>query len=193
MTSALAPLVLPTDHALGPADAPVTLIEYGNYECLHCRRAFPFVEALREEMGDRLRFVYRHFARTADFPNAERAAEVAEAAGAQGKFWEMHERLFAGPTALHLEALLDRAAALGLDANRVRAEVSEHLHRARIREELAGGIDVGVRSTPSFYVNGVPHESAWDLDSVRAAVLAALDDTRRPARSARSSRLDARP
>src|SRR5580704_10028475 len=81
------------DHVIGPAGAPVTLVMYGNYECLHCRRAYPAVSAVRTELGSRLRFVHRHFARAADFPHAELAAEAAEAAARQGKFWDMHEAL----------------------------------------------------------------------------------------------------
>jgi protein-disulfide isomerase len=173
VTAAIGPSATPTDHAQGAADAPVTLIQYGNYECLHCRRAYPFVEGLRDELGDRLRVVFRHFAPPADFPNAERAAEAAEAAAAQGRFWEMHERLMVGPPALHLEALLAQAADLGLDDRRMRAELAEHIHLAQVREDLASGIDVGVTSTPSFFINGVAHPTAWDLDSVRAAVRSA--------------------
>jgi len=171
MTASLTPSLGDADHTLGPADAPVTLVEYGNYECLHCRRAYPFVEALRDELGDRLRVVFRHFAPPADFPNAERAAEAAEAAAAQGKFWEMHARLMLGPPALHLAALLAQAADLGLDDGRVRDEVTGHVHLARVREDLTAGIEAGVTSTPSFFVNGVPHPTAWDLDSDRQSVV----------------------
>ena len=176
MTASLLPSVTAADHAQGPVDAPVTLVQYGNYECLHCRRAFPFVEALRDEVGDGLRVVFRHYAPTADFPNAERAAAAAEAAAAQGKFWEMHARLMLGPPALHLAALLAQAADLGLDDRRVREELTGHVHLTRVREDLAGGIEAGVRSTPSFFVNGVAHPAAWDLDGLRAAVLAALEE-----------------
>jgi protein-disulfide isomerase len=176
MTTALAPSTGVADHARGPADAPVTLVEYGNYECLHCRRAYPFVEALRDELGDRLRVVFRHYAPPADFPNAERAAEAAEAAGAQGRFWEMHARLMLGPPALHLSALLAQAADLGLDDRRLRDDLAERVHLARVRDNLAAAIEAGVTSTPSFFVNGVAHATAWDLDSLRAAVLAAHDE-----------------
>jgi protein-disulfide isomerase len=154
-----------------PGDGVVTLVEYGNYECLHCRRAHPFIEALRAEAGDRLRFVYRHFARPADFPNAELAAEAAEAAGAQGRFWEMHDSLFSGGPRLHRAALADHAAALGLDLAAFDAALRDRTFRDPVREGLAEGLERGVRSTPSFFIDGVLHENAWDLDALRDEVL----------------------
>jgi len=153
------------------ADAPVTLVMYGNYECLHCRRAYPFIQALRAELGDRLRFVYRHFARPADFPNAELAAEAAEAAGAQGKFWAMHDALMSGEPRLHRSALVDHAAALGLDVAAFDEALRERHYRERVRAQLAEGVELGVRSTPAFFIDGVQHPAAWDLDAVRDAVL----------------------
>ena len=107
-------------HARGAADAPVTVEMYGNHECLHCRRAWPAVEALLDELGERVRFVYHHLARPADFPHAELAAEAAEAAAAQGRFWEMHALLMTEAPSLHAETLIASAASLGLDVARVR-------------------------------------------------------------------------
>jgi len=153
------------------ADAAVTLEVYGNYECLHCRRAHPFVQALREELGERLHFVYRHFARPADFPNAELAAEAAEAAGAQGKFWEMHDSLLSGEPRLYRAALADHAAALGLDVAAFDEALRERRYRERVRAQLAEGVERGVRSTPALFVDGVQHPAPWDLDAVRDAVL----------------------
>ena len=153
------------------ADAAVTLVMYGNYECLHCRRAHPFIQALREELGGRLRFVYRHFARPADFPNAELAAEAAEAAGEQGRFWAMHDALLSGEPRLHRAALADHALALGLDMRAFDESLRERRHRARVRAQLAEGVELGVRSTPAFFIDGVQHPTAWDLDAVRDAVL----------------------
>jgi protein-disulfide isomerase len=165
------PPVTDRDHARGPADAPVTLVAYANYECLHCRRAYPFLEALRAEAGDRLRVVYRHFARPADFPNAEPAARAAEAAALQGRFWEMQHALYTGDPRLRLEDLLRHAQDLGLDLSRFEHDLPTPPLLARVRADLAGGIAAGVRGTPAFFVNGRMHESAWDLESVRRAVL----------------------
>ena len=153
------------------SEGVVTLVEYGNYECLHCRRAHPVIEALRAEAGDRLRFVYRHFARPADFPNAELAAEAAEAAGAQGRFRAMHDSLFSGEPRLHRAALADHAAALGLDMGAFDAALRERTFRDRVRAGLAEGLERGVRSTPTFFIDGVLHEDAWDLEALRDAVL----------------------
>src|SRR5688500_4548969 len=128
------------DHVRGPDDARVTLVEYGNYECLHCRRAYPAIEAIRAELGDRLRFVFRHFARVADFPMSERAAEAAEAAGTQGKFWEMHDAIFTGPPLLHAGQLSEHARLIGLDVPRFDAEMASRLHLPRVRADLDSGV-----------------------------------------------------
>jgi protein-disulfide isomerase len=161
------------DHVLGPADAPVTLVVYANYECLHCRRAYPFLDALRQELGDGLRFVYRHFVRPADFPNAEPAARAAEAAALQGRFWEMQQALYTGDPRLRLDDLLTHAQSIGLDLARFEHDLPTPPLLARVRADLAGGLDAGVRGTPAFFVNGVLHEAAWDLDRVRADVVRA--------------------
>jgi NhaA family Na+:H+ antiporter len=159
------------DHVLGPADAPVTLVVYANYECLHCRRAYPALEALRERLGDRLRYVYRHFARPADFPNAEPAARAAEAAALQGRFWEMQHALYTGDPRLRLDDLLTHAEHVGLDLARFAHDLPTPRLLARVRGDLAGGLEAGVRSTPAFFVNGRLHEASWDLDRVRADVM----------------------
>jgi len=169
------PPVTERDHALGPADAPVTLVVYANYECLHCRRAYPFLESLRAELGDGLRLVYRHFVRAADFPNAEPAARAAEAAALQGKFWEMQRALYTGDPRLRLDDLLAHAESVGLDLARFAHDLPTPPLLARVRADLAGGIDAGVRGTPAFFVNGQLHQAAYDLARVRADVLAAAE------------------
>jgi len=158
------------DHVFGPADAPVTLLMYGNYECLHCRRVYPEVAAIRADLGDELRFVYRHFALTADFPHAELAAEAAEAAGAQGRFWEMHEALSLRAPSLEREALLAEADRLHLDVARLAADLDAHTYRALVREKTSSALASGVRSTPTFFVNDSHVEDPWDLDGLRAAL-----------------------
>src|SRR5258706_4061845 len=107
--------VVPRDHARGPADAPVTLVEYGDYECPHCGRAHPIVRSIQRELGERLRFVFRNFPMTEAHPNAENAAEAAGTAAAQGKFWEMHDELFDHKEALEASDLLATATAIGLE------------------------------------------------------------------------------
>jgi protein-disulfide isomerase len=176
------PPVTERDHVLGPADAPVTLVTYANYECLHCRRAHPFLEALRAEAGDRLRYVYRHFARPADFPNAEPAARAAEAAALQGRFWQMQHALYTGDPRLRLSDLLRHAQDIGLDLSRFEHDLPTPPLLARVRADLAGGIAAGVRGTPTFFINGRLHETAWDLESVRRAVLDEISGRPTPGR-----------
>ena len=173
MSADVAPIppVTERDHVLGPATAPVTLVTYANYECLHCRRAHPFLEALRVEAGDGLRYVYRHFARPADFPNAEPAARAAEAAALQGRFWQMQHALYTGDSRLRLGDLLRHAQDIGLDLSRFEHDLPTPPLLAHVRADLAGGIAAGVRGTPTFFINGRMHETAWDLESVRRAVL----------------------
>jgi len=158
------------DHVFGPADAPVTLLMYGNYECLHCRRVYPEVAAIRADLGAELRFVYRHFALTADFPHAQLAAEAAEAAGAQGRFWEMHEALSLRAPSLEREALLAEAERLALDVARLAADLESGAFRTLVREKTASAWASGVRSTPTFFVNDTYVEDPWDLDALRAAL-----------------------
>ena len=172
--AAAAPAGRTPRNARGPADAPVTVELFGNYECLHCRRAWPEVEALLAEVGDGVRLVYHHFARPGDFPHAEQAAEAAEAAAAQGRFWEMHALLMVEAPTLHAEVLHASAAALGLDVARVREALATHAHRDVVRADVAEGLARGVTRTPTFHVNGVAVPPAADLGPVRVAVEEAL-------------------
>jgi protein-disulfide isomerase len=158
------------DHGIGPSDAPVTLVEYGDYECPYCGRAFPIVQEVRRRLGDRLRFVFRNFPLTQIHPRAEHAAEVAEAAAAQEQFWPMHDWLFRHQVALADRALLEGALALGLDVERVRRELADGTHRARVREDFSSGIRSGVNGTPTFYINGVRHDADYGLETLVAAI-----------------------
>jgi protein-disulfide isomerase len=166
-------LVLPVgdrDHTQGPADAPVTLVEYGDLECPYCRQAYPIVKEVQGRMGPRLRFVFRHFPLKQSHPHAQHAAEVAEAAGAQRAFWQMHDRLFERQFALEDENLIEYARELGLDADRVAGELAAHTHKARVREDFMSGVRSGVNGTPTFFINGVRHDQSWAVDSLTAAV-----------------------
>jgi protein-disulfide isomerase len=168
-----AALVVPVgegDHFQGPANAPVTLVEYGDFECEHCGRAYPIVKAVRRRLGNRLRFVYRHFPLTEIHPHAEHAAEAAESAAAQGRFWVMHDRLFERQFALEDEDVIEYARELGLDAPRVASDVAAHTYRTQVRDDFLSGVRSGVNGTPTFFVNGVRHDDAWDEDTLAAAL-----------------------
>ena len=158
------------DHLIGAADAPVTLVEYGDYECPYCGRAFPIVQQVRHALGDQLRFVFRNFPLTQIHEHAAHAAEVAEAAAAQGKFWPMHDWLFRHQTALDDDSLLAGAREVGLDVERVQRELAESMHRARVREDFATGIKSGVNGTPTFYINGVRHDADYGVETLLAAI-----------------------
>jgi len=158
------------DHLQGPPDAAVTLVEYGDYECPHCGRAYPIVKEVQKQMGRRLRFVYRNFPLRETHPHAQHAAEAAEAAGAQGKFWEMHDRLFERQFALDDDALIEYAGDLGLDVARFRRELAGRVYEPRVREDFRSGMLSGVNGTPTFFINGARHDDAWDVELLLAAL-----------------------
>ncbi len=158
------------DHIRGPADALVTLVEYGDYECPYCGMAHTVVKEILEQVGDAVRFVFRHFPMTTIHIHAENAAEAAEAAGAQGKYWEMHDMLYANQQALDGPSLLSYAAALQLDVERFGNEVAQHKYLPKISEDFMSGVRSGVNGTPTFFINGVRHEGAWDYNSLITAL-----------------------
>ena len=166
----LQPAVGDRDHAAGPAGAPVTLVEYGDFECPYCRQAYPIVKELQRRLGSDLRFVFRNFPLTKLHSHAEHAAEVAEAAGAQGAFWQMHDRLFERQFALEDENLLEYATDLGLDADRVRGELDAGTYRTKVKEDVLSGLKSGVNGTPTFFINGERHDGSYDLESLLAAL-----------------------
>jgi protein-disulfide isomerase len=149
-----------SDHILGNPNAPVTLLEYGDYECPHCGEAHWTVKALHEALGDNLRYVYRNFPLTEVHPHAETAAEAVEAAGVQGRFWEMHDAVFENQDALEEDDLATYAADVGLDANKVVAEIEGGAYRDRIQEDIDSGNQLGVDGTPAFFINGQSYEGA---------------------------------
>ena len=166
------------DHIQGPADAPVTLVEYGDYECPHCGRAYPIVKQVQQRMGRRLRFVFRNFPLRESHPHAQHAAEAAEAAGAQGKFWEMHDRLFERQFALDDDNLIEYAGDLGLDVERFRRELAQRAYEPRLREDFRSGVTSGVNGTPTFFINGARHDDAWDLQPLLAVLERAANGSR---------------
>jgi len=159
------------DHIQGSIDAPITLVEYGDYECPYCGAAHPIVKAVQKHLGNRLCFAFRNFPLTNMHAYAQHAAEAAEAAGAQGKFWEMHDVLFENQDALDDEALTQYASALGLDARRLISEVLAGAHSERVREDFRSGARGGVNGTPTFFINGVRYEDALDADTLTAALI----------------------
>jgi protein-disulfide isomerase len=165
-----APVDEERDHIQGPADTAVTLVEYGDYECPYCGAAYPIVKQVQARMGERLRFVFRNFPITTSHPHAEQAAEAAEAAGAQGRFWEMHDLIYENQSHLGEQDLRAYAAELRLDLERFDQELAEHVRAARVREDFMSGVRSGVNGTPTFYINGVRHDESYDLETLLAAL-----------------------
>jgi protein-disulfide isomerase len=162
------------DHIQGPVDAPVQLVEYGDYECPYCGAAYPNVKAVQAEMGDQLAFVYRHFPLVNVHPHAEPAAESAEAAGAQGRFWPMHDLLFQNQRALDVEHLLQYAKAAGVDVARFAREVADRVHLPKVREDFETGVASGVQGTPTFFVNGVHYTGSYEAPALLTALQEAM-------------------
>jgi protein-disulfide isomerase len=163
------------DHIQGPATAAVTLVEYGDYQCPYCGQAYPILLDLQERVGDRMRLVFRNFPLSTMHPHAQHAAESAEAAGAQGKFWEMHDYLFEHQSHLDDGALLRYAAEIGLDVDRFTRDLTEHEFAGRVNDDFQSGIRSGVNGTPTFFINGLRHDAAWDLETLTRAIRAADD------------------
>ena len=161
------------DHILGPAEAAVTLVEYGDFECPHCGAAHGILTELLQERGEQVRLVYRHFPLMQIHPRAEPAAEAAEAAGAQGRFWEMHDVLYENQDALEDDDLMGYAQELGLDVRRFAEDLAQGTYRDRVEDGIRSGVESGVHGTPTFFINGRRHEGAWDLESLRTAIDAA--------------------
>jgi protein-disulfide isomerase len=160
----------PGDHVRGPADAPVTLVEYGDYECPHCGRAYPIVKALQKEFGNRLRLVFRNFPLRELHPHAEAAAETTEFAGEHKKFWEMHDLIFENQSALSERLLGELAQRLGLDANALRESLRSGAFSERVARDFSGGVRSGVNGTPTFFINGARHDGSFDFATLADAI-----------------------
>src|SRR5262249_32048976 len=158
------------DHVEGQIEAPIALLEYGDYECPFCAEAQPIVREIQEHFGDKLCFAFRHFPVTPVHPRAELAAEAAEAANAQGKFWEMHELLLENQRALDNQSLPAFAAALGLDEARLIGEVMLRIYARRIRHDFNLGVRDGVNGTPCFFINGRRYDGAIRLKPLLVAI-----------------------
>jgi protein-disulfide isomerase len=151
------------DHVIGAPHAVATVVEYGDFECPNCKQAQPAVKMLLERFAGRVRFVFRHFPLEEVHPHALAAAQAAESAGGQGKFWEMHDLLFANLEHLKAADLRRYAERLGLDLARYVAEMDDQVYLQRVREQLQSGLDSGVRATPTFFVNGRIEDVSFGL------------------------------
>ena len=158
------------DHAIGRPDAPVTLVEYGDYECPYCAAAHPIVKRLRGALGDRLRFVFRNFPLNSVHPHASVAAQAAEAAAAQGKFWPMHDVLYAHQATLADHGMDEFALRVGLEIYKFNADLASGRFARRVREDFEGGQASGVTGTPTFFINGVRYAGETTYDALLAAI-----------------------
>jgi protein-disulfide isomerase len=162
--------VTPADHVEGPDDAPVTMVEYGDYECPYCGLAFLNVKLAQKRFGKKLRFVFRHFPLTEAHPFAETAAEAAEYAGAHGRFWEMHDGLYANQDQLGLTLILGLGRALRLSDLGLRDALARRRFAAKIQADFLGGVRSGVNGTPSFFIDGEKHEGSYSYQELAAAI-----------------------
>jgi protein-disulfide isomerase len=166
----LDPPVTPRDHIQGPADAAVVLVEYGDYECPDCLNAWPIVKQLRAEFGDKLAFVFRHNPVSSIHPHASAAAQAAEAAAGQGKFWEMHDYLFGHQKELDNLDLTFLALKLGLEIYRYQSDYEGGANVKRITDDLASGIRSGVHGTPTFFINGKRYRGKVEVAAISEAI-----------------------
>lgn len=166
-------LILPIsshDHIKGPRNAPVTLVEYADYECPYCGQAYWFTKDLEQSLGDLLCLVFRNFPLINVHSHAEHAAEAAEGSAAQGKFWEMHDCLFEHQQALHDRSLVEYAAEVDLDVPLFIREMTAHRYSDRVREDFLSGVRSGVNGTPAFFINGARYQGSLNLRSLLAAI-----------------------
>jgi formate-nitrite transporter family protein len=166
----LTPPLSAEDHVDGPDRAELELVMYGDFQCPYCTAAYPILRRIRDQLGQRLLFAFRHFPLREIHPDAQRAAEAAEAAAAQGGFWEMHDRMYESRGALGREDLIGYAGELGLDAERVAAELDSEVHRARVQRDVDSGLASGVSGTPAFFAGGRLHRGSFDASSLITAL-----------------------
>ena len=164
----------PTDHSRGSEHAPVTLLEYGDFECPSCKVAVQTPRLLLDRFPNRIRFIFRHFPLQDAHPHALTAAEVAETAAAQGRFWEMHDVLFDNQSHLKDRDLYRYASEIGLDLARYTAEMDDHIYLQRVREHVDGGRRSHIRATPAFFVDGVLQDVSYGMQGLHDAVAAAV-------------------
>ncbi len=159
-----------SDHALGPEDAPVTLVEYGDYQCPYCADMHPMINSIAKAMGNQLRFVFRHMPLLEMHPYAQHAAEAAEAAGAQGKFWEMHDAIFQQQSELGADLLHQLADRIKLQIEQFSADLDARRYRPRVKRDFMSGMRSGVAGTPTFFINGKRYEGSLDPTALLSAI-----------------------
>jgi len=174
MANVTVPEITATDHVLGAGDAPVTVLEYGDYECPFCRGAARDLHRMLDLYPGSIRFVFRNFPIPQLHPHAEQAAEAAEAAAAQGRFWEMYELLLRPSSGLDLDSLLGYARDLGLDLDRFGKEVTDGAYAAKIEQDVQEGFRNGVNATPKFYVDGRRIDGKFPLEGLEDAIRASI-------------------
>jgi protein-disulfide isomerase len=162
--------ITPEDHIQGPENAAATLVEYGDYECPYCGRAYPIVKRVQKHFGKGLRFVFRNFPLSEMHPQAESAAETAEFAGAHGKFWEMHDGLFENQERLGRLLYLELAQTMSLSAEQLQQALEEGKYQKRVRADFSTGVRSGVNGTPAFFINGKRHDGPFDFESLVLAI-----------------------
>jgi len=168
--SELTPPLSAEDHVAGRDRAPLELVIFGDFQCPYCTAAYPILRRVRDQLAERLIFAFRHFPLRDVHPDAQRAAEAAEAAAAQGAFWEMHDRMYDSRGALSRAELISHAAELGLDTDRVATELDASVHAPRVQRDVDSGLASGVMGTPAFFVGGRMHAGSFDAASLIAAL-----------------------
>lgn len=169
----MAELVVPVsqnDHVLGDPEAPVVIVEYGDYQCPYCGQAYAIAKGLQRKFGNDLCVVFRNFPLVQVHPFSTGAAQAAEAAGAQGKFWQMHDLLYEHQEALEFEDLVSYARELELDVERFWQEIENDAFSEKVAQDIRGGIRSGVNGTPTFFLNGIRYDDSWDFDNFSAAI-----------------------
>ncbi len=177
----LKPPVSTDDHVQGPPTAPLTLVEYGDYECPHCASAYPILKHLQKRFGDQLRFVFRNFPLANMHPHAQAAAETAEFAAAHGKFWEMHDLLFENQQRLSHTLLMELARELDLSTAALTQALEDGQFTARVRADFSSGVRSGVNGTPTFFINGQRHDGSFEFAELLLVLDAVLQTARNPA------------
>jgi protein-disulfide isomerase len=166
------------DHIQGKDTSPLTLVEYGDYECPYCGQAYPIIKQVQKHFGPKLRFVFRNFPVSQIHPHAQHAAEAAECAATQNKFWEMHDYLYEHQQALDDQHLEKYASELALDLARFKNDMSMHVHAARVREDFLSGVRSGVNGTPTFYIDNTRYNGSWDLETLLETLRSAIKKAR---------------
>jgi len=170
----LKPPVSARDHIQGNSDAAIELVEYGDYQCPYCGRAYPIIKLIQQRFGDNLKFVFRNFPLSEIHPQAKKAAVAAEAADKQNKFWQMHDIIFENQQQLHQSALMEYAKLIGLDVEQFKDDLTNDELVKRVEDDLESGLRSGVNGTPGFFINGKKYDDSWDEDSLEAYIKAKI-------------------